>query len=302
MARDRAHVNLSIWDDDDFKDLTGSAQLLYFQLLTSQTLSYAGVADWRPNRIAVLSSGTRGADVQAAADELARNLFVVADDQTEEILVRSFFRHDGLLLKPNVAKAMVTAWRQVFSRTIQGVVVHELKRLRDEFPEWKAWGVVEVQDLLTKPSISPDETVSGRVPLDLPETLPERDAPLLTTNYLLPTTDYSLRALSAREVQDLFESAYSHWPKKTERKKSFEKFARLVKTVDAQKLVADIIRFGDAYAATTDTRFVPALVVWLNGERWNDELPQPRAQSMTRGQENLAYLQRVMQEQGAIEG
>ena len=70
-----------------------------------------------------------------------------------------------------------------------------------------------------------------------------------------------------------FESAWAHWPKKTERKKSFEKFKTVAKTRGVDQLIKDVTRFGDAYATTTEKRYVPALVVWLNGERWNDDLP-----------------------------
>jgi hypothetical protein len=81
---------------------------------------------------------------------------------------------------------------------------------------------------------------------------------------------------SARALESLFDDAYSHWPKKVERKKSLDKFKIAARRIDPELLRQHIIRFGDAYAATTDTQFVPALAVWLNGERWNDELPQPR--------------------------
>jgi len=70
-----------------------------------------------------------------------------------------------------------------------------------------------------------------------------------------------------------FDEAYSHWPKKVERKQAFDRFKVAAKRRDVSELVADIVKFGDAYAATTEKKFVPALGVWLNGERWTDELP-----------------------------
>jgi hypothetical protein len=71
----------------------------------------------------------------------------------------------------------------------------------------------------------------------------------------------------------LFDDAYNHWPKKVERKKSLDKFKQAAKHMDPTLLRDHIIRFGDAYAATTDRQFVPALNVWITGERWTDELP-----------------------------
>lgn len=70
-----------------------------------------------------------------------------------------------------------------------------------------------------------------------------------------------------------FEKAWAYWPKKTERKKSFEKFKIAARRRGVAELTADIRRFGEAYASTTPTQYVPALNVWLNGERWTDDLP-----------------------------
>lgn len=263
MARDRANINTDIWNDDDFRMLSGPAQLLYMQLLTSKSLSYAGVADWRPKRIAVLSRGRKSSEVEDAAKELQRGLYIIIDEETEEVLIRSFLRWDGLLQKPNVAKAMVTAWDRTYSMTIKGVVVHELKRLHDAHPEWRGFTVGMVQDLLKKGSLNPSELV------------PVGDAPLLTTNYLLPTTDNSLRAPEVRDSESDFEFAWSHWPKKVEKKKSLAKFRLATKTMAVDELVNHIVRFGKAYADTTERQYVPSLVAWLNGERWNDDPPTP---------------------------
>lgn len=83
-------------------------------------------------------------------------------------------------------------------------------------------------------------------------------------------------APAARNLEPDFNRAWVNWPKRVERKKSLAAFITATKTRPVDQLVADIIRFGDAYAATTEKQFVPALCVWLNGERWTDELPTGR--------------------------
>lgn len=106
----------------------------------------------------------------------------------------------------------------------------------------------------------------------------------------------STTQLSAREIEAAFEAAYSAWPKKVERKKSFEKFKQVCRKRDVNELVADIHRFADAYVrAGTEKRFVPALVVWLNGERWTDELPQPRGGSRVQQGMSVADELRAME-------
>ena len=293
MAREHANIRNDIWNDDEFRDLSAQAQLLYLQLLTSATLSYAGVADWRPKRLAALSRGRTVDEVEGAAEELIAGLYIVIDDETEEVLLRSFLKHDGLLQKPNVSKAMVTAHGQVYSMTLKGVIVHELKRLVERFPEWRGFTVPEVRELLLKGSVNPSEL--SRNPSGNPS---EKKASLLTTNYLLPTTELlaTSSAFSTQDLERFFEKAYSRWPKKVERKKSLEKFILAAKKRDAVELASDIVRFGDAYrVAVDDVQFVPALNVWLNGERWTDELPHRRSHqpAQSKSDEAQDFIQRL---------
>lgn len=74
-------------------------------------------------------------------------------------------------------------------------------------------------------------------------------------------------------IDDAFESAWGSWPKKVEKKKSLAKFKLIVKSMPVEELVGHITRFGKAYRDTTDKQYVPSLVAWLNGERWNDDPP-----------------------------
>lgn len=157
MAADYARVQRSIWSDDDFRNLSALAQWLYFHLLTSQSLNYAGVTDWRPARIAALTNDMAAEDVERAALDLEVNGYIIVDRETEEVLVRSFVRNDGLMNQPNVTAAMVKAHGSVASQPIRSVVVHELKRLRKEFPDLKGWGRGEAMLLLRRASLPPVE-------------------------------------------------------------------------------------------------------------------------------------------------
>lgn len=84
---------------------------------------------------------------------------------------------------------------------------------------------------------------------------------------------------SAREIESAFDEAYSQWPKKAQRKASLQAFARAAKKRPVDQLIADVVRHGKAYAETREKQFVPALCVWLRGERWDDELPTVPAPS-----------------------
>src|SRR5690625_3268799 len=125
VAREYARVKLAIWADADFRRLTDTAQALYFRLITSPTMSLCGVADWRPKRIAALTEGMTVRGVEKAAAELSASGYIVIDDETEEVLVRSFIRHDGLIKTPNIAAAMVKDYAATASPNLQAFIVWE---------------------------------------------------------------------------------------------------------------------------------------------------------------------------------
>lgn len=173
MARKFAQILVTIWDDDDFLDLSMSEQWLYQHLVTQADLSYAGVMDWRPKKITQKSADITLEDIQIAASVLEAKQYIVIDEGTEEILVRSFIRNDGLLKQKNMGAAVAKAYASVGSRNLSGVIVHELHRLRTENPSWGSWeGLVEVMqkrsiDPSGKGSVNPSENPS-QPPSDTP--------------------------------------------------------------------------------------------------------------------------------------
>ena len=103
----------------------------------------------------------------------------------------------------------------------------------------------------------------------------------------------------AADVTAAFDDAYSHWPKKTERKQALEKFKVAAKKISLDDLAAYVFQFGDAYAATTTTQYTPALGAWLGRERWTDELPtMPQAdRKPTRTDQNLDFVAQLAREE-----
>lgn len=196
MARDYAQIRSDIWADDHWRTITPGAQWLYTLLLTSPTLTHAGVADWRPVRIAKLARTLTADGVRKYADELARERFTLADDETEEIVIRSFIRHDGVLLNPNLWKSLGAAFADIYSAPIKAMVAAEVARLRSEHPEGivtpkgravNPWGSPYLQTLIKSgsntPSPTPSDTPSpmgshtGSPPTPLPTPTPEASLP-----------------------------------------------------------------------------------------------------------------------------
>lgn len=158
--RDFAQIKLSIWNDDSFLDLSSDAQLLYFVLISHPTMNRAGVGTWHAGRLSGLCASWSRSVVESAARELIDGRFIVIDEDTDEFLVRTFVRHDGLMKQRNLATTMAREFAAVGSRSIKGVVVWELRRLHEEHPEFKGWESDEALALLKKRAIDPSSDPS----------------------------------------------------------------------------------------------------------------------------------------------
>lgn len=161
MARERATINIDIWSDADFRNLTAAAQSLYFKLTSHPKLDYCGVTEFHPGRLAAMSLEQSGDDVMIAAQELSDKYFLVIDQSTDEVMVRAFLRWDGLLKQPRLAVSAAKAYGAIASNKLRAVVVHELQRFRRENPDLAAWEKPQVKTVLRQPATSVRETETG---------------------------------------------------------------------------------------------------------------------------------------------
>src|SRR5699024_11910345 len=99
---------------------------------------YSGRCDCRPGRVAKMRDDATRADIERAGMALQSKRFILIDEETEEVLIRSYIRHDGVLKQPNLAVSFVNAYGAAASPEIRMLIIHELKRLVSEFPEWAA--------------------------------------------------------------------------------------------------------------------------------------------------------------------
>lgn len=155
MPRDHARVNLDIWGDDDWLDLTPPAQHLYFALWTDPGLILCGAGPWHPGRIAQRARGWSAASVERAAEECSERLFVLIDTDSEEYLLRSWIKHDGLWRTPNMAVSVANARATLASRILRGVIVHEVAKLRSKNKDSTSWKRDSVRNMLTQTAVDP---------------------------------------------------------------------------------------------------------------------------------------------------
>lgn len=158
MARTYAKVYVSIWAGD-FQELSIGAQGLYFRLLTDAKLTMCGVADWRPKRLTQSFKGMTAPALRALSEELERARYIVVDEDTEEVLIRSFVRHDGVLKSPNLTKAMAADWLSVTSQKIKNAIALEVHRAIESEPTLKGSG--SVPDWFPKGSDLVPESTDG---------------------------------------------------------------------------------------------------------------------------------------------
>lgn len=160
MAREYGQLRHDIWNDDDWLDLTVPAQHLYMTLLSDPTLTYCGVTDWRPGKVAQRAAENSPADTTIAAQELSYAYFLVVDEDSEEVLIRSYLRHDPILKNPRLAVTMTKDYGAIGSRKIRAAIVHELQRLKKDNPDWAAWEKPQVKTILRQNAVNPKEMVT----------------------------------------------------------------------------------------------------------------------------------------------
>lgn len=154
MPRDHTRINVDIWGDDDWLDLSPNAQHLYFVLYTGPP-SFCGAGDWQPKKLAARARGWTAERVVDAAAELQDALFVLLDLDTDEYLIRSWIKHDTLYRVQNMAVSMANARAALASRKLRGVVVFEVSKLREAEPKLDSWTRDAVVKMLSQKAVDP---------------------------------------------------------------------------------------------------------------------------------------------------
>lgn len=129
MARSHARIFTVIWDDPDFLALSGLAQRCYLMLLSQPNLGHAGVLPTTVRRWTLLCADEDEGRLRAAIAELAGRQFIVVDERTEELLVRSLIRNDGVWKQPKVLAVAITEAASIRSAVLRACVAEELSRI-----------------------------------------------------------------------------------------------------------------------------------------------------------------------------
>ena len=132
MARDHGRIRHQMWADPAFLALREAEQRLFMMALSQPGLSFAGVVPFTLRRWQGLAADSTLPKLRGAAAALEAARFVVVDRDSEEMLIRSFVRHDGILDSPNICRAMVRDAGSVCSPLLRAVLLCECTRLLNE--------------------------------------------------------------------------------------------------------------------------------------------------------------------------
>lgn len=133
MARTYTRLKLSAWTEDaDWCALTERSQRCYMMLASQKGLSFAGCIPLQPNKWRRLAADSTLESIEDGLAELETARFILIDRDTEEVLIRTFIKHDGGANNTNLSKAIATAIAKIESPQLRAVAVDEFARAKKD--------------------------------------------------------------------------------------------------------------------------------------------------------------------------
>lgn len=129
MARTFGAIYLRIWRNQDFRALSHTEQYLYWALIFQPKLNRAGLLEYSPRRWADANSSMTVHDVEITIKSLEAKQYVVLDESTNELLVRTYVRNDEAWKQPKVMASVVSAANEIESPKLRHALLLELDRI-----------------------------------------------------------------------------------------------------------------------------------------------------------------------------
>jgi hypothetical protein len=311
VAGSFAKIFNKIWADPDFRSLTRGQQWLYFALISQPELNFAGVVTTTDRRLTGCAEGFTLDELHNDLAALEACRYIVVDQEHDEILVRSYMRHDGAWRTPNVLTSILRDVIVVRSRAIRATLAEELARLEvDELSGKKADEMREnlarvIETLRPRVPATVGARVSGTVrsyvtepirqPIAEPTvvvavvgeesfpcsslTLPQdRPTPAESVapgdGVLIEIPGSKLRKPEPGSDDDpAWVRFWAAYPNKRSKQEARARWAKVVRAGADPEL---IISGAERYAEEMQRKRIPKDKIkhpdgWLNGKRWEDE-------------------------------
>ena len=160
-GRQYGSIRTDIWRDDDWRALSVDAQWLYELLISQPTISTAGILPLQIAKWSRYAKGMTAKRVNAALNELIDADFVAVDSETEEVLVRTFIRHDAA--RAGTGNVMLSALRCANitqSEDLRGVLLTEIHRLERDWTPNQTELITALDESLSNGFRKPSESHS----------------------------------------------------------------------------------------------------------------------------------------------
>lgn len=129
MARSYTNIVTAIWDDEEFCQLSAGAQRTYFMLVTQKNVEACGALPLTLRRWAKTVPAAERELLPVWLAELEDHRYVITDDDTEELLVRTFAKWDGGYKHSQRCKAVVATAEAIRSPLLRVAIARELASL-----------------------------------------------------------------------------------------------------------------------------------------------------------------------------
>ena len=309
MAREFAKIYMTIWGDPDFVSLDVSAQRLYLFLCSQADLSRAGTITIAPNRWASRADGYDRATLWQDMGTLARYGYIVVDEHSEELLVRSYIRNDEGWKSPNIMIAIAGAARNVMSETLRAVIRDELRKIdttslptkinpntnrstRDAIEHFLGRILADLSDCEADPYVmgygkgSVEPFAEG-----FTEGFEEGSLTTTTTATTTATATGKSAPNGAGYPED-FATFWNVYPLKRDKRSALKAFNDAKKRTPVDEIIAGAIRYRDDPNREAEYTKYPER--WLKADGWDDDpLPSRKPHMSNQGSFYARELARI---------
>ena len=261
MARSYARILTNVWDNADFVATTPGAKLLFFHLCSRRDLSSAGHLVMRDRLWAQQVFNSDMEMFWDAMSELSDLRYVVIDDTTGELLIRTFIRHDGGFRNSKMRSAMRSAMGEMESTMLRDIAHASLIECTTEPPSDPP------QD---EPSDALSDHPSDALSQEASDGVPDPTCILITASCNQNTRAPAKRKAKPRAGPDhRFDEFWEAYPRHEAEARARPAFIKALKETDLPTMLVAITA---QRLSERETTFVPLAASWLNGKRWNDEV------------------------------
>lgn len=126
MARSHGILKTTIWEaTSEFRQLTLNGQWCYAMLVSQPQINNCGAVPYVPEKWVRFANGLDRDTLNQSLLELRARLFIVVDEDTGELLVRTFIKHDRIWKQPNLITAARREYAAIESQLLREILLHQ---------------------------------------------------------------------------------------------------------------------------------------------------------------------------------